>query len=79
MAERCIRCKVELWSYCQMPNYVHLITVPESEDGLRRAIGEAHHRYTRYINFREGWKGHLVPERKVRSGTILDFRLRILD
>ena len=42
-----------------MPNHVHLIVIPESEDGLRRAIGEAHRRYTRYINFQKGWKGHL--------------------
>ena len=42
-----------------MPNHVHLIAVPESEDGLRRGIGEAHRRYSRMINFREGWKGHL--------------------
>ena len=33
--------------------------VPRSEDGLRRAIGEAHRRYTRGVNFREGWRGHL--------------------
>jgi putative transposase len=26
---------------------------------LRRAIGEAHRRYTRRINFREGWRGCL--------------------
>jgi len=42
-----------------MTNHVHLIVVPESEDGLRRAIGEAHRRYTRYINFQKNWKGHL--------------------
>lgn len=42
-----------------MPNHVHLIAVPQSEEGLRRAIGEAHRRYTRRINFREGWRGHL--------------------
>ena len=42
-----------------MPNHAHLIAVPESEDGLGRAIGEAHRRYTRYINFQKGWKGHL--------------------
>ena len=42
-----------------MPNHVHLIVVPKSEDGLRRAIGEAHRRYTRGINFREQWRGHL--------------------
>ena len=59
MAEWCNRCRVQIWSYCLMPNHVHLIAVPESEDGLRRAIGEAHRRYTRYINFQKGWKGHL--------------------
>jgi putative transposase len=42
-----------------MLNHIHLIVVPESEDGLRRAIGEAHRRYTRYINFQKEWKGHL--------------------
>ena len=52
MAEWCARCGVEVWAYCLMPNHVHLITVPESEDSLRRAIGEAHRRYTRRINFR---------------------------
>ena len=59
MAEWCSKLGVEIWAYCLMPNHVHLIAVPESEDGLRRAIGEAHRRYTRQINFREHWKGHL--------------------
>jgi REP-associated tyrosine transposase len=59
MAEWCNRCGVQIWSYCLMPNHVHLIATPESEDGLRRAIGEAHRRYTRYINFQQGWRGHL--------------------
>ena len=59
MAEWCNRCKVQVWSYCLMPNHIHLIAVPETEDGLGRAIGEAHRRYTRYINFQKGWKGHL--------------------
>jgi putative transposase len=42
-----------------MPNHTHLIAVPQSEESLRRAIGEAHRRYTRMINFREQWRGHL--------------------
>jgi putative transposase len=42
-----------------MPNHVHLIAVPQSEDGLRRAIGEAHRRYTSHVNFRPKWHGHL--------------------
>ena len=38
--------KVAVWAYYLMPNQVHLIVVPKSEDGLRGAIGEAHRRYT---------------------------------
>ncbi len=59
MAEWCGRLDVEILFYCLMPNHVHLIAVPKTEDGLRRAIGEAHRRYTRRINFRENWRGHL--------------------
>ena len=59
MAEWCGEEGVEIWGYCLMPNHAHLIAVPKSEHALRRAIGEAHRRYTRRINFREGWRGHL--------------------
>jgi len=59
MAEWCGRCGVAIWAYCLMPNHVHLIAVPDAEDGLRRAIGEAHRRYTRRVNFRQGWCGQL--------------------
>ena len=53
-----------------MPNHVHMIAVPETKDGLNFAIGEAHRRYTRRINFREGWRGHLWQGRF--SSFILD-------
>jgi putative transposase len=46
-----------------MPNHVHLIMVPGKEDGLRCAVAEAHRRYSRMINFRQGWRGHLWQER----------------
>jgi putative transposase len=59
MAEWCQERGVEVWAYCLMPNHVHLIGVPQSEDALARAIGEAHRRYTRRINFREKWRGYL--------------------
>jgi putative transposase len=59
MAEWCNALEVEILAYCLMPNHVHLIAVPQSADGLGRAIGEAHRRYTRMINFRERWRGHL--------------------
>ncbi len=63
LAEHCAEAEVAVWAYCLMPNHVHLILVPQDEDGLRRALGEAHRRYTRRINDREGWRGHLWQER----------------
>ena len=59
LAEGCRAARVQVWAYCLMPNHVHLILVPSDEDGLRAALGEAHRRYTRHINFREGWRGFL--------------------
>ncbi len=70
MAEWCRACGVEVWAYCLMPNHVHLIVVPESEDGLRRGLGEAHRRYTRRVNFRKRWRGHLWQGRF--SSCVLD-------
>ena len=48
-----------IWAYCLMTNHVHLIVVPKKRSNLGKAIGETHRRYTRMINFREGWRGHL--------------------
>ena len=59
MAEWCRKNQVENWAYCLMPNHVHLILVPKTKEGLTLAVGEAHRRYTRRINFRKGWRGHL--------------------
>ena len=59
MREWCDAAGIEVWAYCLMPNHVHLIVVPESEDSLAKGIGEAHRRYTRHINFKKIWKGYL--------------------
>ena len=59
IVEWCGRCGVRIWAYCLMPNHAHLIVAPGGEDGLCRGIGETHRRYTRRVNFREGWRGHL--------------------
>lgn len=50
-------------AWCLMDNHVHLILVPDSADGLRAMLGEAHRRYTRMVNFREGWRGFLFQGR----------------
>jgi putative transposase len=53
----------EVWAYCLMPNHVHLILTPSTGEGLALAVGEAHRRYTNYINARSGWTGHLFQSR----------------
>ncbi len=50
---------LKVWAYCLMDNHVHLIAVPEYKESLAFGIGETHKRYTRMINFREGWRGYL--------------------
>ncbi len=48
---------VSVWAWCLMPNHVHLMLAPPTADALRAALSEAHRRYSRLINFREGWRG----------------------
>ena len=47
-----------VWAYCLMPNHVHLILVPRDPAGLHKALGEAHRRYPRRVNFRAGWRDY---------------------
>ena len=51
--------KTEISAYCLMPNHIHLIATPLIGGSLAMAISETHRNYTRYINFREKWKGYL--------------------
>jgi len=50
---------LEVWAYCLMTNHVHLVVMPRRAESLTRAIAETHRRYTRAVNFREGWRGYL--------------------
>lgn len=61
--EACKRYGVVIWTYCLMNNHVHFIAVPLAIDSLARCFSEAHVRYTRRINLRESWKGHLWQAR----------------
>ncbi|MEX2576253.1 MAG: transposase [Halofilum sp. (in: g-proteobacteria)] len=63
MRSACLDGGTTVLAYCLMPNHVHFVMVPSHEDGLRSAVADAHRRYTRSINFREGWRGHLWQER----------------
>ena len=42
---------------------MHLILTPQTADGLGRAVGETHRRYTNFINARGRWTGHLFQRR----------------
>ena len=55
--------RVSVWAYCLMPNHVHLVVVPDHQDSLARLFRYVHRHYSRRINFRENWKGHLWQER----------------
>ena len=59
LAESAKETDVAIWAYCLMPNHVHVVAVPKTEEGLAQCFGDAHRRYTRHVNFREGWRGYL--------------------
>ncbi len=58
-----VKADIEIWAYCLMPNHVHFVVVPHDENGLAELFKEAHRRYTRRINLRHNWRGHLWQER----------------
>jgi putative transposase len=63
IADACERQQTRCLAWCLMDNHVHLILVPAREDGLRATLAEAHRRYSRTINAREGWTGYLFQGR----------------
>ncbi len=63
LAESIQETGAEIWAYCLMPNHVHLVVVPKTEDGLRATLSQAHRIYSRHINLRYDWRGHLWQER----------------
>lgn len=72
LKKQCEEHDVEIWSYCLMPNHIHLIAVPKNPESLSKAIGNTHWHYTRMINFREGWRGYLWQGRF--SSYVMDSR-----
>jgi len=63
LASQCQKHAVAVWAYCLMPNHVHIILVPDRGDGLARAVGETHRRYSSVINARLRVSGHLFQAR----------------
>jgi putative transposase len=63
LAERCRANGVRCLAYCLMPNHVHLILVPSTAEGLSRAVGETHRRYSGFVNARARVTGHVFQGR----------------
>jgi putative transposase len=63
LKKACLRYGVDIWAYCLMTNHAHFIAVPKKADSLARCFSDVHVRYTRMINKRQDWKGHLWQAR----------------
>ena len=58
LAQHCRANVVEIWAWCLMPNHVHLLLVPNDEEGLRSALSKVHRIYAGIIHAREKKTGH---------------------
>ena len=63
LAERFAENGIVCWAYCLMPNHVHLILCPKTGAAMSRGVGEAHRRYTAFVNARARVTGHLFQGR----------------
>ncbi len=59
LRDRCAAAGVDVLAYCLMNNHVHLVLVPEDEEGLAAAVGRTHFAHTQLINRLQGRSGHL--------------------
>ena len=50
---------LKILGYCLMPNHVHLIVMPHTQDSLPRALHQTHGRYATYLNSRRSASGHV--------------------
>lgn len=57
------RCEIDVLAWCLMTNHTHFVAVPHNESSFAKGFGEAHKRYTRMKNFREGVRGYLFQGR----------------
>jgi len=59
LTENARKAGITLWAYCLMDNHVHFVAVPREKGSLAKGFGLTHKKYTRFINFREDWRGYL--------------------
>jgi putative transposase len=54
----CVAHGVAVWGWVLMPNHVHLILVPATQDAIRAALSKVHRGYSGHIHARERRTGH---------------------
>ena len=54
---------VDIWTYCLMPNHVHMIVVPHYDDSLAKFFGPVHSQYAARVNAAHEWQGHMWQQR----------------
>lgn len=62
LSEAASNARTEVWAYCLMPNYVHVILTPEDEQGLRRTFADG-----RCVSRQ---RGALCGDEPVRAGLV---------
>ena len=67
LKEHAHRHSIEVVAYCLMPNHVHLVLVPSTNDGLHRALKTIHGRYAQRVNRMREQVGHLWQNRYFSS------------
>uniref|UniRef100_A0A7C4RR61 Transposase n=1 Tax=Desulfatirhabdium butyrativorans TaxID=340467 RepID=A0A7C4RR61_9BACT len=50
---------LDIWAYCLMPNHVHIVGVPGSQDTLAKTFNTVHMLYAQYFNKKRNVTGHL--------------------
>jgi len=58
---------VDILAYCLMPNHVHLVAVPATQDGLQLLLKPLHMRHAQRVNRLQGWHGHVWQGRYFSS------------
>lgn len=67
LREYCLASRVEVLAYCLMSNHVHLVLVPETNDGLEKVLRPLHMRYAQRVNRLRLTSGHLWQGRYFSS------------
>jgi putative transposase len=56
--KQCARFGLMIHGYCLMSNHVHLVATPSMDDSLAKAVGQAHHLYSKAFNMKYNQVGH---------------------